>query len=203
MGKEKCVSEVSDVQPRGSPINEVKFGSKTLWTTIFPPSFDRWQGFRSRSEPLMHKKPSSNCEATPKKKAFEVGSQLEWGFSASPLNFCRSLGYRKRCSGERASSLREVEVLRKPSNNEDKKRFLGHVGFDHRGSSNTVFPSNIIIRGKRLNFMGTCGMVVMKNMEVSSLPSQSPLSSFPSSCGLILPIPSPSVPVLPSSVIQS
>ena len=93
--------------------------------------------------------------------------------------------------------------MRKPSNNEDKKRFLGHVGFDHRGSSNTVFPSNIIIRGKRLNFMGTCGMVVMKNMEVSSLPSQSPLSSFPSSCGLILPIPSPSVPVLPSSVIQS
>ena len=77
MGKEKCVSEVSYVQPRGSTMNEVKFGSKTLWTTIFPPTFDRRQGFRSRSEPLMHKKPSSNCEATPKEEAFETGSQLE------------------------------------------------------------------------------------------------------------------------------
>ena len=81
---------------------------------------------------------------------------------------------------------------------------MGHVGFDHRGSSDTVFPSSPVIRGKGLSFMGTCGMLVVENLEVSSsLPSQSPLSSFPPSCGLTLPFLSPSVPILPSSVIQS
>ena len=92
----------------------------------------------------------------------------------------------------------------KPYNNENREGFMGHVGFDHRGSSDTVFPSSPVIRGKGLSFMGTCGMLVVENLEVSSsLPSQSPLSSFPPSCGLTLPFLSPSVPILPSSVIQS
>ena len=92
----------------------------------------------------------------------------------------------------------------KPYNNENREGFMGHVGFDHRGSSDMVFPSSPVIRGKGLSFMGTCGMLVAENLEVSSsLPSQSPLSSFPPSCGLTLPFLSPSVPILPSSVIQS
>ena len=77
MKKGKVVSEVSDVQPRDSAVNEVKFGSKKFWTTLFPPSFDRRQGVRRQSKPITYEKPSSNCEAPPKKGAFEAGSQLE------------------------------------------------------------------------------------------------------------------------------
>ena len=71
MGKENLVSEVSDVQLRGFAMKEVNFGSKKLWTTLFPPSFGHRQGFRSRSKPLTHEKPSSNCEAPPKEDAFK------------------------------------------------------------------------------------------------------------------------------------
>ncbi|KAL6340733.1 hypothetical protein AAG906_021271 [Vitis piasezkii] len=138
MGKGNLVSEVSDVQPRGFAMKEVNFGSKKLWTTLFPPSFGHRQGFRSRSEPLTHEKPSSNCEAPPKEDAFK--GEHRWY--------------------------------------EDSK--------------------------KGLNFVGTCGMLVAENLEVSSFsPSQSSLSTFPTSCGLALPPLSPSIPVLPNSVIQS
>ena len=71
MGKGNLVSEVFDVQPRGFAMKEVNFGSKKLWTTLFPRSFGHRQGFRSRSEPLTHEKPSSNCEAPPKEDAFK------------------------------------------------------------------------------------------------------------------------------------
>ncbi|KAL6312824.1 hypothetical protein AAG906_024679 [Vitis piasezkii] len=136
MGKGNLVSEVSDVQPRGFAMKEVNFGSKKLWTTLFPPSFGHRQGFRSRSEPLTHEKPSSNCEAPPKEDAFKGNTD--------------------------------------------------------------------VIREKWLNFVGTCGMLVAENLEVSSFsPSQSSLSTFPTSCGLVLPPLSPSIPVLPNSVIQS
>ena len=95
-------------------------------------------------------------------------------------------------------------VLRNPFIDEEKEGFLGRMGSDHRGSSVMVFPSNPEIRDKGLSFMGNCGMMVVENMEVTpSSPSQSSLSSFPPSCGLALPFLSPSVPVLPSSVIQS
>ena len=97
VGKGNFVSKVPDVQTRGSANKEVKFGSKKLWTTLFPPSFDRLQGHRSRGEPLMHVKPSSDSEESPKEEAFEAGSQLERGFNASPLMFCRSSGFQKRC----------------------------------------------------------------------------------------------------------
>ena len=93
---------------------------------------------------------------------------MERGFSASPLTYCRSSRLRMRCSGKGASSSRREAVLRNPSNDEDREGFMGRVGFDHCGSSVTVFPSNPVIRGKGLNFMGTCGMLVAENMEVSS-----------------------------------
>ena len=72
MGNGKFVLEVFDVQPRGSAMKEVKFSSKKLWTTFFPPSSSCRQGFQSRSEPLTHKKPSSDCEAPPKEDAFQM-----------------------------------------------------------------------------------------------------------------------------------
>ena len=72
MGNGKFVLEVFDVQPRGSAMKEVKFSSKKLWTTFFPPSSSCRQGFQSRSEPLTHEKPSSDCEAPPKEYAFQM-----------------------------------------------------------------------------------------------------------------------------------
>ena len=71
MGNGKLVSEVSDAHPKGSVM---KFGSKKLWTTFIPPCSGCRQGVRSQSEPLMHEKPSSDCEASPKEDAFEAGT---------------------------------------------------------------------------------------------------------------------------------
>ena len=68
------------------------------------------------------------------------------GFSASRLTCCRSSEFRKRCSGEGASLSRGDAVLHKPSNDEDRERYKGLVGFDHCGSSVTIFPSNPVIR---------------------------------------------------------
>ena len=93
--------------------------------------------------------------------------------------------------------------MRKPYFEENREGFLGRVGSDLRGSSVTVSPSNLEIRGKWISFKGNCGMSVAKNMEVnSSSPSQSPVSSFPPSCGLTLSFLSSSVPDLLSSVFQ-
>ena len=52
-GKGKGVPDDHDVQTRGSAKKEVKFGSKKLWNTLFPPSSNRRQGSRSYSEPLL------------------------------------------------------------------------------------------------------------------------------------------------------
>ena len=62
------------------------------------------------------------------------------------------------------------EKLRKSSNVEDRVGSKGFEGFVHRGSSVTVFPSNPIIKEKGLNSVGTCGMMVVENIEVSSSP---------------------------------
>ena len=127
---------------------------------------------------------------------------MERGFSACPLTCCRSSGFRKKCSGKRASSSRGDAVLRKSPNVEDRASYKGRMGFDHRGSLVTIFPSIPVIREKGLNFVGTYGMLVAENLEVSSSShSQSSLSTFPPPFGLPLPSLSPSVPVLPSLVI--
>ena len=75
-GKGKGVSNDHDVQTRGSVKKEVKFGSKKLWTTLFPPSSDRRQGSRSHSEPLLLRKPLSDSEELPKEEAF--GEKAKW-----------------------------------------------------------------------------------------------------------------------------
>ncbi|RVW91367.1 hypothetical protein CK203_035379 [Vitis vinifera] len=163
--KGKGVSIDPVVQTRGSAKKEVKFGSKKLWTTLFPPSFDRRQRFQSRNEPILLGKPSSDSEELPKKEAFGAGAQWERGFSASPIIFCRSPRIRKCGSGEGASSSRGGEVVRKPFFEEDREGFLGRVGSNLRGSSVTFLPSNPEIRGKGLSFMGTFGMSIAKNLE--------------------------------------
>ncbi|RVW15380.1 hypothetical protein CK203_082622 [Vitis vinifera] len=48
-GKGKATSVLPEVQSSSSAKKEVKFGSKKLWTTLFPPSSDRQQGLRCRS----------------------------------------------------------------------------------------------------------------------------------------------------------
>ena len=108
-----------------------------------------------------------------------------------------------RCSREGASLSRDEEVVRKHFFEEDREGFLGRVGSDLRGSLVMFLLSNPEIRGKGLNFLGNCGMLVVKNLEVnSSSPSQSPLSSFSTFSGLALPFLSPSAPNFPSSIIQ-
>ncbi|KAL6316269.1 hypothetical protein AAG906_017899 [Vitis piasezkii] len=119
----------------------------------------------------------SDSEEFPKKEAFEAGSQLERGFSASPLIFCQSSRIRKRCSGERASSSRGEVALHKPSSMKTEKDFWAEWG------------PIIVVHQSR-----SC---------LLSQKSESPLSSLPLSCGLALSFMSPSVPDLPSSVIQS
>ena len=102
--------------------------------------------------------------------------------------------------GEGASSSRNEVALNKFSSDKDREGFLGRVGFDLRGSAIIVLPSTPEIRGKRLNFMGNCGLLVAENLEVIlSSPIQSPSSSILPSCGLTSSFLSPSVPNLPSS----
>ena len=87
------------------------------------------------------------------------------------------------------------------SRDEVKEGLTGRVGFDPRGSSNMVSPSNSIIRGKGLIFEGICEIPGAKNLEVCqpSL-SQPPESSFFPSCSPDSPLTSPSGPHLPNSV---
>ena len=142
----------------------------------------------------MHEISSTIFVAPPKDDAFEAGTRMERRFSASP----QSLGFRKSCSGEGASSTRGAadnqqrsslkasihskgkEKLRKSSNVEDKVGSKGFEGFIHRGSSVMVFPYSPVTIEKGLNSVGTCGMMVVENIEVSSSPlPQSSLSIFP------------------------
>ena len=129
---------------------------------------------------------------------------MERRFNASPLAFCLSSGFQKRWSGVGASSIRGYTNLRKSFNDEDIAGYKGLKGFAHRGSLVTIFPSNPVIREKWLNFVGNCGMMVVKNLEVSSYShSQLSLSFFLSPFGLALSPLSPLVPILPNLVIQS
>ena len=73
-GKGKATSVLPEVQSSSSAKKEVKFGSKKLWTTLFPPSSDRQQGLRCRSEPLLHGKNPTDSEEFPKEEAFEAES---------------------------------------------------------------------------------------------------------------------------------
>ena len=70
--------------------------------------------------------------------------------------------------GGRGSSSRGEVASCKPSFDEDREGFLGRVGPDIRGLAVMVLPSTPEIRGKRLSFMGNCGLLVAENLEVNS-----------------------------------
>ena len=129
---------------------------------------------------------------------------MEREFRASPLFRCHFSRNRKRCSGEGTSSSRGEADLSNPHFEEDIEGFLGRVESDLRGSSVTDLPSNPEIRGKGLIFEGICEIPGVENMEVcQSSPSQSLEYAFHPSCGLALPLPSPSGPDLPSLISLS
>ena len=103
-GKGKVGYEASEAQSRGSVL---KCGSKKLWNALFPPSSGCRQGGRSPSEPLTLERLSLASDDLPKEDSFEVGTQLERSFSASPS---RSSGSRKRCLGIGKECRRQVET---------------------------------------------------------------------------------------------
>ena len=109
-------------------------------------------------------------------------------FSSSPLTFSRPLGFRRSWSGERALSTRgdadnqqrfslkaSIHSKRKAklckfSNVVDRANSEGFEGSAHRGYSILVYPSSPITREKGLTSVGTSGLMVVENNEVSSSP---------------------------------
>ena len=123
------------IQMRDSTQEEETTISKKTWSTLFPPSVDRRQGHRSSCEPLFLQGSSSSSEVRNREEEFGTGFQMERGIRENPL-------FRSPLSGnflrEDASTIRV----------ENKEGLTGRVGFDPRGSSDMVSPSNSIIRGK-------------------------------------------------------
>ncbi|KAJ9688890.1 hypothetical protein PVL29_014507 [Vitis rotundifolia] len=95
-------------QSRGYTQKEEVVVSKKMWTTLFPPSFDRRQELRRRSEPIFPAKPSSVSEARPLEEDLRSRPQLESEGTTSLL-FRRLL--RNRSSGEGTSSTNGVVEL--------------------------------------------------------------------------------------------
>nr|CAN82412.1 hypothetical protein VITISV_039149 [Vitis vinifera] len=158
-GKEKVGSEVSEAQLRGSML---KCGSKKLWNVLFPPSFGCRQGGRNRSEPLTLERLLSFCDALPKEDAFEVSKRCS-GEGTSPTRGDADDHQRSHLKAPFLS--KGKEKMRKFSEGEDKANLKGFVGFPHRGSSVTVFPSYPVTREKGLNSVGSCGVMVVENFE--------------------------------------
>ena len=86
-GKMKVDSEDAEAQLRGSAL---KCGSKKLWSVLLPLSPGCQQGGRSRSKPLTFERVQSVSDAFPMEDVFEVGTQLDQRFIASPK---RSSGF--------------------------------------------------------------------------------------------------------------
>ncbi|KAJ9686329.1 hypothetical protein PVL29_015296 [Vitis rotundifolia] len=99
-------------QLRGYTQKEEVVVSKKMWTTLFPPSFDRRQELRRRNEPIFPVKPSSVSKAYPLEEDLRSGPQLESEGTASPLFSCL---LRNRSSGEGTSSTSGVVELRRRS----------------------------------------------------------------------------------------
>ncbi|RVW54473.1 Protein suppressor of K(+) transport growth defect 1 [Vitis vinifera] len=169
--------EASEAQSRGSVL---KCGSKKLWNALFPPSSGCRQGGQIRSEPLTLERPLLASDDLPKEDSFEVGTQWERSFSASPS---RSSGSRKRC-------FRDWEGMSPPSGDADRR---------------SILKAPFLSKGKeKLHNFSKGEDRAVENLEVSSYQhSQSSLSLLPPPSGLALPYLSPSVPILPNSAIQS
>ena len=203
-GKGKTAPRLLEVQSRSSAMKKGLFGSKKLWSTLFPPSFERRQGIRCSSEPILRGKNQADSEEDPKEEASGADFQAKRGFSASPLFSCRFPRFRKKSLGEGASSSRNEADLNNFSSDEDMEGFSGLVGSDPHGLAVMVLPSSPETRGKGPSFLGNYGLMVAENLEViSSSHFQSPPSSIPPSCGLTFSFLSPSTPILPGLAFQS
>ncbi|RVW73406.1 hypothetical protein CK203_052988 [Vitis vinifera] len=142
------------------------FGSKKLWSTLFPPSSKRQQGIRCCSEPILRGKNQADSEEDPKEEASGADFQAKRGFSASPLFSCRFPRFRKKSLGEGASLSRNEADLNNFSSDEDMEGFSGLVGSDPHGLAVMVLPSSPETRGKGPSFLGNCGLMVAENLEV-------------------------------------
>ncbi|RVW35203.1 hypothetical protein CK203_101905 [Vitis vinifera] len=104
------------------------------------------------SEPIFTWGSSLSSEDHNMEEEFGMGFQMEQGIRVNPLSRCPLSG---NLSKEDTSASRD----------EVKEGLTGRVGFDPRGSSNMVSPSNSIIRGKGLIFEGICEIPGAKNLE--------------------------------------
>ena len=125
MGKGKIAYVFLEVQSISSAKKKVMFGSKKLWSTLFPPSSESRQGLQCCSEPLLHGKNHADNEEDPKEEASGADFQANRGSSASPLFSRRFPRFPKNCLGEGASSSRNEVTLDKFSSDEDREGFLG------------------------------------------------------------------------------
>ena len=167
-GKGKTAPRLLEVQSRSSAMKKGLFGSKKLWSTLFPPSSKRQQGIRCCSEPILRGKNQADSEEDPKEEASGADFQAKRGFSASPLFSCQFPRFRKKSLGEGASSLRNEADLNNFSSDEDMEGFSGLVGSDPHGLAVMVLPSSPETRGKGPSFLGNCGLMVAENLEVIS-----------------------------------
>ncbi|RVW57319.1 hypothetical protein CK203_079287 [Vitis vinifera] len=123
------------VHTRDATQEEETIISNKTWSALFPPSADRRQGHRCSNEPIFTRGSSSSSEDRNMEEEFGMGFQMERGIRVNPLSRCPLSG---NLSKEDTSASR-VEV---------KGGLTGQVGFDPRGYSDMVSPSNSIIRGK-------------------------------------------------------
>ncbi|KAJ9685290.1 hypothetical protein PVL29_017350 [Vitis rotundifolia] len=185
--------KASVLQTRSFEQKKEKTVSKEIWTTLFPLGSDSRQGFRSRSEPLVLRKSSTEGGGCLLGEELGSGPQTVRQSSASPMVF-----------GGRVLVGKDEAVPRITHEAEIKEGSSGRVGFDLRGSSVMDSPSSPETRGKGLIFEGSCELPGGENLEVSlSSPSQPPESpSFPSH-GQAFLLSCPPGPDLPKSVSLS
>ncbi|RVX19456.1 LINE-1 retrotransposable element ORF2 protein [Vitis vinifera] len=116
-------------------------GSKKLWSFLLPPSSERRQGLRCRSETLLSEKDKVVIDENPEGVALGADYLAERGFSANPLFSRRYPKIWKHRFGERASTSQNEAALHNFYSYEYKEGFLGRVGSDHRGVKVMVLPS--------------------------------------------------------------
>ncbi|KAJ9682271.1 hypothetical protein PVL29_018244 [Vitis rotundifolia] len=203
-GKGKTVFGCLEAQSSSPAKKKTTIGSKKLWSILLPPSPMCRQSLRCRSEPVLSGKDQPDNDENPIEEALRADLHAVRGPRASPHFSRRFPRLREFRLGERASTSRNKVATNIFSSVEGKEGLLGRQRSDFRGSAVLVLPFTPKIRGKRLRFLGNCGLSVAENLEViPSSPSQSLSSLFLPSCGLIPSFVSPSAPNILNSDFQS
>ncbi|KAJ9701248.1 hypothetical protein PVL29_006548 [Vitis rotundifolia] len=185
-GKGKIASGYGREAQTSSPAKKkTTIGSKKLWSSVL-------------QRASLSEKDKADIDENSEVVALGADYLAERGSSASPLFSRRYPRLRMNRLGERASTSKNEVALHNFYFDENNEGFLGQVGSDPRGSAVIVLASTPKIRGKGLRFMGNCGLLVAKNLEVTLSSSfQSPSSYFPLSCGFNSSFLSPFIPILP------